>query len=252
MIVELFGPPAVGKTRFARALEALARTQGLTLCVVASERPAERVAQARLPAVLARLKAVRATVLTHWWGARDAVGPESLLLAIPPRSLLWTLRLGGYLRRLDATMRRGAVGGDIMVVDQGFVQLLGSLLVLARDPCGPELAMALEAAPRGDVLVRLDAAPWVLLDRIEARLRGMSWTERWLELDLSDNLAFGPHLDRVQTLLEAGGVPVITVDSTTPETLQIGVEAVLAAVLARRSPAQVPSLMRVADDAVVE
>lgn len=232
MIVELFGPPAVGKTRFVHVLEELARSRGLVLAAVVSDRPAERGAGGHLPAVLARLGTHGAALVAPGRAAGEASPHAALLHLFPPRSALWTIRLRTYIRHLDAAMREGAAWDGVLVIDQGFVQALGSLLVLARhrDVGGLEAALAIR--PRADLLVRLDAPPALLRQRYRERLGRMSWTERWLELGLDDTLAFAPWLDHVQALLEAQGSRVIAVDSTTPETVLAGATQVLAAIAA--------------------
>ncbi len=254
MIVELFGPPAVGKTRFAHALEGLARSRGIPLALAASERPAERATGARLPAVLSRLATARAALLSH--AAPGAPGPhEALLRAFPPRSRLWALRLRHYLQRLDATMRRGASEDGVLVIDQGFVQALGSLLVLARYPARAAareaaLETALETTPRADLLVRLHAPPAVLRLRLRQRFARMSLAERLLELGLEDNLAFLAHLDHIQSLLEAGGTRVIAVDTSSPDTMLPGTLHVLEAILATHHQAASAAPQRAPSQAV--
>jgi thymidylate kinase len=198
MIVELFGPPGVGKTTFARALGARFEDAHIPARLLASERPAERDGGGGIVRRLAR-------PVAGLIGALPDDGLAAALLALlPPREVMWKLRLRRYLVHMQHAWRNAAGRAEVVVCDQGFVQAVCSLLVLGQGGTS-EVARALALLPPADLLVRLDAPTPVLAARLGERSRGQGRLERLLELDLARNLAFVPAIERVDDALTAQG-----------------------------------------------
>jgi hypothetical protein len=248
MIVELFGPPGVGKTTFAHALGAQLQAGGLPVDFLLSHRPAEasddRPRDARHPAgatgdVLRRLSRPAIEFLgaaCRQVGVSSAAAPAGRLLALlPPRDVMWAIRLRQYLVRLERAWQRAAAADRIVLCDQGFLQAIASLIVLGPDrsaavaagaQAGIEttadgsvqggvpaaaaadvLTPALALVPAADMLVRLDAPTHVLATRLARRRCGQGRLERLLELDVAENLAFVAVIGRLDAALASLGRP---------------------------------------------
>ncbi len=251
MIVELFGPPAAGKTTFARALVACMRAAGQPAELVSSYRPAERdpspAARGTLgPSVVRRLARPVVELASL---ARDRAGPgqdepvaATLLRMFPPRSLLWSIRLRQYLRRLGASWHACASSPETVVFDQGFVQAVGSLVLLARDPAAQAIGPALDLIPRPDLLVSIETPPALLERRLIDRASGLSRAERLLELDLATNLRSVRILGDLQAeLRRQAGPAIVMVDGTDGATMAEGARRVTAAIAGGGSKARGPA-----------
>lgn len=257
MIVELFGPPAAGKTTFARGLVARMQAEGLEAELVSSYRPAERArasAPGFGPAVLRRLArpvAELAAMSRDRSGADESGSVAAILLRMfPPRSLLWSVRLRQYLVRLDRAWHEQDHRDRVVVFDQGFVQAIGSLVLLARGPVDHAIAPALDLIPQPGLLVWLDTPLPVLEQRLIARRQRLSRAERWLELDLATNLRSARILaDLHAELRRRWGAGIVPVDGGDAASLAAGMHRVLAAVAGRpvgaapngQSPAELPA-----------
>jgi RecA/RadA recombinase len=229
MIIEIFGPPAAGKTTFARELAERLRRAGRPVELMLSSRPAERVgpggdavAKAAPLAALRRVARPAFDLLTR---ARPAPGSpkthlaSQLLELLPPASLIWSVRLRQYIRRLEISWRQAAQSDAIVIIDQGFVQAVCSLLLLGPPPAPGSLQKAVALIPRADQWVHIDAPRSILRTRLEARRLGQGMLERQLELDVDTALRTIDALDLLLPMLLQGNANIVRLgpgDSWTP------------------------------------
>lgn len=168
MIIEFFGPPGVGKTTLVRALAERLRRRGRLVRPMLSYRPAEDPveplkdpARHQTTAVARRLVRPMAEIFAAASRpsarSRETEAAAQLMALLPPRNIVWSLRLHQYMRRLSCSWRDATLAQDIFLFDQGFVQVLCSLALLARTPDPARIALALDSLPQPDLLVRLNA-----------------------------------------------------------------------------------------------
>ena len=256
MIVELFGPPGVGKTTFASALAAFLREHGQVVDPVMSYRPAEQAPASaalaeqhhrsaapvqRLARPVAEMLATAGHLLRH---SSDVAATAELMRLLPTKNLLWSVRLRQYLFRLFRSWDAAAVSPHVVLFDQAFVQAVCSLALLARVAGRTRIEHALDAVPEADLLIKLDAPRDILAARLGQRQQRQGRVERRLELDLQTNLASVAIIDDLQALLQARGRPVIRLECADQPTLQAGLAKAGMDILARleaRRPVQAAS-----------
>ena len=163
--------------------------------------------------------------------------PSALLALLPSADPLWSLRLRQYLIRLHRSWALAAADGGITLFDQAFVQAVGSLALLARDPRPCRVAEALKSVPRPGLLIRVEASRDVLEARLVRRFARQGYFERLLELDLATNLRAVSVIAALDEPLQRCGRPVMSVSSDSRETLEDGVERVARLLLDTRAPA---------------
>jgi thymidylate kinase len=217
VIIELFGPPAVGKTTFAHGVRGRLQKNGHDAELVLSHRPAEPPssvgrAQKKLVVRLAVMRRVLrpaveiGAMMSHPSAfLNDFRFAGKLLGILTPRNPMYFLRYLQYLSRLSHSWRRASVGTNIVLFDQAFVQAVCSLVLLSRKHDQRHIEQALELLPKPDLLIRLDAPREVLEARLCDRERGQSGTERLFELDLRRNLETAEIIDHVDKLLHKRG-----------------------------------------------
>ncbi len=246
MIVELFGPPASGKSTLGNALVAALHNSGIEVQLNASSRPLERtstkdeqVSNARrwsrsivAPFRRAAKMSSFANILVSR-GMKTAVG-ENLLELLPPGNWLSRARLQRYLWLLHRSHVSGRSFRGISIVDQGYVTALCSLAVRARCLHSESLARGLEMVPQPDLLIYLDTPEDVLQARLSKRLGRQNAFERIFEQN-SD--ATRRQMDMVRTvgnLVEEHRWPTVHVSWIDRSGLAKSVDKIITSMAAQR------------------
>jgi thymidylate kinase len=214
MIIDFIGAPGVGKSTFARELAARLHAHGRPAKLVSSYRPAENVGASEsarktdlctISAVLRRLGRPAAELIGNARGLARCRTPgalvDSLMVLLPPRSMIWSIRLQQYLLRLAHSWRLATKAEQITLFDQGFLQALCSLVVLGGGIDRERIALAVALLPLPDLVVHLTAPVTVLEQRLHERNARQGRLERLLELDMRANLEFVPVVDEICELL---------------------------------------------------
>jgi thymidylate kinase len=253
VIIEIFGAPGVGKSTFARALAARLQERGSLVQLVASYRPAESpqpcgsALNDPVPKhMTAALRRVTRPVVEMLATGGDLLGnaPEAgtaaeLMRLLPPRSIVWSIRLHQYILRLLRSWRLASAVDGIVLFDQGFVQAICSLVVLGRMADRNRIVHALASIPAPDLLIHLTAPDDVLAARLRERERQQGKIERLFELDLQTNLAFVRVIAELDDLLRTRGHHIAYADCSDRDSLSDEVERLAdetGAMLRRETP----------------
>jgi thymidylate kinase len=241
MIIELFGAAGAGKTTFAHALSANLQDQGHVVKVFLSYRPAEPspavppcaggVNRPRAAAVARRLIRPAAEMLAlarhPVANSHDLIKAATLVGLLPPKQMVWTLRMSQYIVRLSHAWRQASQADHIVVFDQAFVQAVCSLVSFHdRKPDEALIAEVLEHIPKSDLLIRLDAPRETLKARLYDRVRRQSRIERLFELHQDTNLGSMHLIDLVHEQLRQRGRSVMRVASLDQRSLHDSVREV--------------------------
>lgn len=127
MIIELLGPSGAGKTTIADALAVRLRQEGYAVQTVIWRRNR----------LLSRSLAKGVSTIQSWFPRAPQTRLASVLMSLlPPRNLLWSMRLRSYLSQLWGMSITSTSVTDITLLDQGFVQIICSLVLLSGVAAG--------------------------------------------------------------------------------------------------------------------
>jgi thymidylate kinase len=239
MIIELFGPPASGKTTFAHALAIALEKDGFEVELIASSRPAERgsTASGNARALSSRRTAYTAplrraakligaarVLLTGTDGDEFTAG---LLDLLPPRTLLRWIRCRRLLSLLSHSWETATTSDRIVIFDQGFLTMLCSMALLTVSAERSLLLRGLTLIPRPHLLVRLDAPREVLVSRLQSRLVRQSPVERWFEFDLKTSLEQIEMTNAIVHMLQENGEQMMNVRSLDHRMLEEGLDRIV-------------------------
>jgi thymidylate kinase len=247
MIIEIFGPQGAGKTTFARALAARLQAQDQVVDLILSDRPAEfprddprmndaiRHRAAAMASRLARPVIELLTMTRHPSAySSDVNTAANLLKALPPRNILWLIRLSQYLVRLSHSWQLASESDHIALFDQGFVQAVWSLVLFNGATDETLIARSVDAIPKPDMLIQLDAPEDILEARLRDRQRHQSLIERMLEIDPKTNSEGKRIFDQLHDLLRRREQPLTCVRSSDPALLAEAVNRIAEQVTAQR------------------
>lgn len=180
MIIELIGASGAGKTTLADGLAARLKQDGYAFRVVVGRRSG-------MPS-----RSFRTSVgaVQSWLpGFPHGHLAATLIDLLPPRSVIWSMRLRGYISKLYAMLIAGNTAVEIVLVDQGFIQLICSLVLLSGIVDRRRIADALASVPQPDLVIRMDAPLSILQARLMERHQRLGRIQRLLELDLKMSMA---------------------------------------------------------------
>lgn len=238
MIVELFGPPAAGKTTLAHALATALEKNGCNVELIVSSRPAERgPIQVESTRALSRCRAALAAPLSRaaklvsavpiLLGAQNDDITANLMDLLPPRTLLWSVRYRRYLSLLSSSWKKAATSDRIAIFDQGFLTALCSLVLLAGSTDRRVIGRGLALIPRPNVLIYRDAPRETLEARIRKRLRRQGPLERLFEFDVQTNLEQIETTKAVADMLQEQGFPMMHVSCLDRRLLEEAVDRIV-------------------------
>jgi thymidylate kinase len=239
MIIELFGPPAAGKTTLAYALATALEKNGFDVQLIVSSRPAERGSirlestralswcRTALAAPLSRAAKLVSAAPVLLAGARSDELTASLMDLLPPRTLLWSVRYRRFLTLLSRSWKMASTSDRIVIFDQGFLTALCSMALLARSVDRSVIVRGLALIPRPDLLVRLDAPLETLEARLRARLGGQGAIERLFEFDLQTSLKQIETTSDVAHMLQQQGARMMDVSSLDRRLLEKAVDRIV-------------------------
>jgi RecA/RadA recombinase len=236
VIVEFFGPPGAGKTTFAHALAARLREGCQTVDVHLSARPGEERAISafngeastrqslidplrRLGRPLAQLIALRIAGAQ----ANDS-STDTLVANLPGGHQIAALRMRQYLVRLSAAWRSARNSERITIFDQGYVQVVSSILLTMERASDDDAMAMLLVTPPSDLAIRIEAPITDIEGRLRRRGQTIGRLGRLFESNLRKPTDHTHAADWLQSGLRRAGRAVLSVNSADDQPLAIDLE----------------------------
>jgi hypothetical protein len=165
--------------------------------------------------------------------SRDVKTAVHLLRLLPPTNIFASIKNCQYISRLSHSWFEKSLATHIVLFDQGFVQAVCSLALLADPADDPPIDDALDQAPISDLLIRLDAPLELLKARLYDRRRLQGTIEQLFEPDLKTSLASIAMIDRLHDLLLQRGRSVLRASSLDQRSLGESVSVIEKEVIKR-------------------
>lgn len=222
MIIELFGPPGAGKTTFLRGLCRAMVKHGINVKTVNGYRLIEygsaqddgqevRHAIGRIIKKVATSGPVLLSTLP-----KDSVAAR-LLASIPLRSRTWSWRMKVDIALLCESWRKAQESDGYFIFEEGLVQALCALVLLARTPSIDVVCDGVALLPRPDLLVQLDAPQETLRRRLMDRHAQQPFLEVLLfELGVERGLKQADISRQIGEYLRQDEWPLIQVNGADP------------------------------------
>jgi hypothetical protein len=221
MIIELFGPPGVGKTTLRpRLCQAMAR-RGINVKTVNGYRQIEYgSAKDDCPEVrhgigrIGKKLAASAPVLLSTL-PKESLAAQ-LLAAFPVRSLSWSWRMKVDIALVCESWRQAEESDGHFIFEEGLIQAVCALAVLARRRSVDVVRDCLSFLPRPDLLIQIDAPQETLRRRLLDRHARQPMLEVLLELGVDEGLRQATISREIGTCLRQAGWPLIQVNGAQP------------------------------------
>jgi len=221
LIIEFVGLPGSGKTTTCRHLAGSLKVDGLTL-VSTTSATFGRSSTSHLPLVRRKLIAlwrILRSFLQRPWGSLSF-----LLYGLSSRPLTaWKVEQTfsgiSLLPRLQEEWSASRGRSEVLLFEQGIVQLFGSLALPGAADRGPDPAAPTRAVIPGliDGLVWFECPQEIALSRVRNRDRGRSRFDAWSDDQALDFLpVMLSVLEKSVRIAEDLGVPVLRLDSSQP------------------------------------
>ena len=155
--------------------------------------------------------------------ARDS-STDALVSKLPRGRGVAALRMRQYLTRLSAAWQEARKSERVVIFDQGYMQALSSILLAANSVLEDDVVSMLAITPRSDLAIRVKAPVTAIESRLNCRRQTIGPVGRLFERDLGDPAKQARVADRLYGAMERMGQAVLTVSSTDPEMLRVGIE----------------------------